>query len=126
MDDYSDSSATFGDRLALAREAQGMTQAQLARRLGVRRQTLEAWEADRSEPRANRLQMLAGLLNVSLVWLMTGEGEGGPSVSAPVTDTSTEVGAIVAELRDLRLDQARLTERMARVEKRLKGLAQAS
>jgi transcriptional regulator with XRE-family HTH domain len=123
MDDYSDSAATFGDRLALAREAQGMDQGQLARRLGIRRQTVEAWEADRSEPRANRLQMLAGLLNVSLVWLMTGEGEGGPVVGAAPAAPTSAVGEVVAELRDLRLEQTRLTDRMAMIEKRLKTLA---
>lgn len=126
MDDYTDNSATFGDRLAVAREAQGMTPAQLARRLGVRRDTLEAWEADRSEPRANRLQMLAGLLNVSLVWLMTGEGPGGPNLSTPPADPSTEIGAILSEMRDLRLDQVRLVERIARLEKRLKAQAGAA
>ncbi|MCL5778530.1 helix-turn-helix domain-containing protein [Limibaculum sp. FT325] len=126
MDDYTDNSATFGDRLAVAREAQGMTPAQLARRLGVRQDTLEAWEADRSEPRANRLQMLAGLLNVSLVWLMTGEGPGGPNLSTPPADPSTEIGAILSEMRDLRLDQVRLVERIARLEKRLKAQAGAA
>ncbi|MBK0398417.1 helix-turn-helix domain-containing protein [Limibaculum sp. M0105] len=126
MDDYTDTAATFGDRLSLAREAQGMTPAQLARRLGVRRDTLEAWEADRSEPRANRLQMLAGLLNVSLIWLMTGEGPGGPNPNSVPADTSSEVGKLLAELRDIRLDQARVLERMARVEKRLKTQAGAA
>ena len=29
-----------------------------------------------SEPRANRLSMLAGLLGVSVMWLLHGEGDG--------------------------------------------------
>jgi transcriptional regulator with XRE-family HTH domain len=125
MDDYTDTAATFGDRLAVAREAQGMTAAQLARRLGVRRDTIEAWEADRSEPRANRLQMVAGLLNVSLVWLMTGEGPGGPNLSAPPVDPATEIGAVLSDLRDLRAEHARIIERIGRIEKRLKTHAAA-
>ncbi|MEL6774542.1 MAG: helix-turn-helix transcriptional regulator, partial [Pseudomonadota bacterium] len=72
MDDFSDRAATFGDRMALAREAQGLTQAQLARQLGLRVDSVRNWEADRAEPRANRLQMLAAFLNVSIVWLLTG------------------------------------------------------
>ena len=72
--DYSDETSTFGDRLVLARETVGMDQAQLARRLGVRLQTLRNWEEDRAEPHANKLQMLAGMLNVSMVWLMSGTG----------------------------------------------------
>ncbi|MFN4102076.1 MAG: multiprotein-bridging factor 1 family protein, partial [Pararhodobacter sp.] len=55
---YTDEHATLGDRLAAAREASAMTQAQLAQRLGVRTKTLRDWEDDVSEPRANRLQML--------------------------------------------------------------------
>ena len=36
--------ATFGDRVAGAREARGMSQSQLARRLGVKKETLVGWE----------------------------------------------------------------------------------
>ena len=73
---YENDYATFGDRLAAARDIIGYTQGQLAKRLGVKKATIANWEDDRSEPRANRLQMLSGMLNVSLVWLMTGEGDG--------------------------------------------------
>lgn len=67
--------ATFGDRLTAAREQAKMTQADLARKLGVKKVTLANWEEDLNEPRANRLQMLSGLLGVSLKWLLTGEGD---------------------------------------------------
>ena len=67
MNWYGPEAATFGDRVAAAREAAGMTQAQLARRLGVKKTTLTGWEQDLSEPRANKLTMMAGLLNVSMV-----------------------------------------------------------
>ena len=76
IDWYGPEAATFGDRVAAAREQTGMTQAMLAKRLGVRLATLRGWEEDLSEPRANRLSMLAGLLNVSMMWLIDGEGEG--------------------------------------------------
>lgn len=68
-------SDTLGGRLSRAREAAGFTLPQLARSIGVRRETLAAWESDRSEPRANRLVTLAGLLGVSPVWLLSGIGE---------------------------------------------------
>jgi DNA-binding XRE family transcriptional regulator len=48
--------ATFGDRLAGAREAAGLSQEDLAQRLGVRLTTLQNWEEDLAEPRGNRLQ----------------------------------------------------------------------
>ncbi|MEM9043448.1 MAG: helix-turn-helix transcriptional regulator [Pseudomonadota bacterium] len=123
MDDYTDQSATFGDRLSLARERQGMSQAQLARRIGLKTATIQNWEDDRSEPRANRVQMLAGLLNVSIIWLMTGEGEGAP-FSSP--DGNEEMNGLVEELRDLRLMHLKIAERMSRLEKRLRDRQEIS
>ena len=78
IDWYSNDIATFGDRVAAGREALGLSQKQLARKLGVAAKTVDSWEHDISEPRANKLQMLAGILNVSMPWLLTGEGDGVP------------------------------------------------
>lgn len=122
MNDWSDSAATFGDRLAAARDAQNLSQAQLARKLGLRLQTIRNWEEDRSEPRANKLQMLAGFLNVSMVWLMTGQGSGGIAQAEPVAGSGAPVAELIAELRELRLGQVRAAERMALLEKRLRRL----
>ncbi|MEL0436340.1 helix-turn-helix domain-containing protein [Phycobacter sp. K97] len=115
--------ATFGDRVAAAREAAGMNQAQLARRLGVKKSTLMGWEQDISEPRANKLSMMAGLLNVSMTWLLTGEGEG---MSEP-NEMDLDIGdfaSVLSELRDLRADLRASSERAARLEKKLRTLLQ--
>ncbi len=80
---------TLGGRLSRAREAAGMTTAQLARRLGIKTSTLQSWESDRSEPRANRLATIAGLLNVSLSWLIFGVGD------APNDDIHSDVISLV-------------------------------
>lgn len=116
-------SATFGDRVAGAREAAGMTQAQLARRLGVKKTTLNGWEQDMSEPRANKLSTMAGLVNVSIMWLLTGEGDGmtGPVDDAPIAQGFSEV---LAELRDIRAAMRANTERTARLEKKLRLMLQ--
>lgn len=117
--DWGDEASTFGDRMALARESQGMNQGELARRLGMKVATIRNWETDRSEPRANKLQMLAGLLNVSMIWLMTGEGEGGPTAGQ---GDNGDLRDLLAELRDLRLAQTRLGERTGMIEKRLRQM----
>lgn len=120
--DWGDDASTFGDRLARAREAAGMDQRKLARRLGVKLSTVQNWEFDRSEPRANKLQMLTGMLGVSIVWLLTGEGEGGPTEPAEGVAEDADAVALLAELRDLRMAQNKLAERAGRIEKRLRIL----
>lgn len=120
---YGPDTATFGDRVAGARDATGMTQAQLARRLGVKKVTLVGWEGDLSEPRANRLSMMAGILNVSIMWLLTGEGDG---TNAPADEVvaAPDFGEILAELREIRTAMRANTERTARLEKKLRLLVQ--
>ncbi len=117
----SDSAATYGDRITWAREAAGLSSADLARRLGVRLTTVEAWENDRAEPRANRLQMMAGMLNVSLRWLLTGEGDGleahpGDNPSHP------DQRALLGDLARLREQAAGLGQQIDQIEQRLRQL----
>lgn len=66
-------STTMGSRIEQSRIGLGLSLAQLAHRIGVRRQTLENWENDRSEPRPERLLRLAGVLQVPITWLLTGD-----------------------------------------------------
>lgn len=110
---------TLGDRLTGAREAAGLGQPDLAKRLGVKVKTIRAWENDQSEPRANRLGMLAGILGVSMMWLLSGQGEGpeGPDADDVLDE---DIERILMDLRQLRTDQAQLAERAGRIEKRLK------
>ncbi len=101
---------TMGGRISAAREAAGLTVAQAARRLGVKTATLSNWENDRSEPRANRLTMLAGLLNVSPMWLITGRGDG---VSEP--DMPLEVAQVKTALDQVLAQQTLLAEAVDRL-----------
>lgn len=122
---YGPDAATFGDRVAAARESAGMTQGVLAKRLGVRLATLRAWEDDHSEPRANRLSMLAGLLNVSMMWLINGEGEG---LEDPESATllSGDLADALVEVRRLRAQTLAQAEAMGRLEKRLRLMMDVS
>lgn len=113
--------STFGDRLAGAREAAGLSQEDMARRLGVRLTTVQSWEDDQSEPRANRLQMMAGMLNVSIVWLLTGEG---PGLSGPTEPGHLDEPARMAlmELAAMRRQLLGLSHSVGVLEKRLRVL----
>lgn len=117
---YGPDAATFGDRLAAAREAAQMSPEALAKRLGVKTKTLQGWEDDMAEPRANRLSMLAGLLNVSIVWLITGEGEG---VTAPDEEpASPDISSILFEMRALRTEMVLSADKLSKLEKRLRRM----
>jgi transcriptional regulator with XRE-family HTH domain len=116
---FSEETATFGDRLAGAREGAGLSQKELAARVGVRTLTVIAWENDAKEPRANRLQMLAGILGVSLSWLLTGKGEG-PEGPPDFNELPEDLNLLLADLRELRTQMATSAERMARLEKRIR------
>ena len=96
-----------------------MTQAQLAKNLGVKLSTLKAWEQDLSEPRANRLSMLAGLLNVSIMWLLNGEGEG---IDPPdkINGRLQDANDLFLELRSLRAQFKQSSDRLGTIEKRLR------
>jgi len=118
---FSEATATFGDRLAGAREASGMSQKDLARRLGVRLKTLQAWENDMTDPRANRLQMVAGMLNVSLRWLLTGEGDGLEEPSAKGVLGNDARGAL-SDLARLRAQTLVIVTEMGHLEKRMRKL----
>ena len=116
---YSAETATFGDRLAGAREAAGLDQKALAAKLGVKLSVITGWENDLKEPRANRLQMLAGILGVSMSWLLTGEGDGpdAPDDALPIAEDLLDV---LAEIRALRGQIAQSGEKLGRLEKRLR------
>lgn len=114
---FAEGYATLGDRIAAAREVRGMSVADLARRVGARTETLKRWEADAVEPRGNRMQMLAGVLGVSLTWLMVGQGEGiAPLGTAQAADRKALARAELARLRG---DMAGLNRRIDRLEQLL-------
>ena len=116
---FSDDIATFGDRLAAAREAQGLSQEEFAQRLGVKLRTVRHWEEDAKEPRANRLQMIAGMFGVSIMWLLTGQG---PGVSSPETNDGGELPRLLGDLRGLRRDASDIAGRIAALETRVERL----
>ena len=112
--EHSGSADTLGGRIVFAREAQDLTTSQLARRMGVKTETMQDWETDRAEPRSNRLLTLAGMLNVSPTWLLTGVGE------SPVESlTATEMMHIRDSVVRIREQALTLVEELEHLQKRL-------
>lgn len=106
---------SVSQRIVRAREATGYSTAQLARRIGVRTRTLSSWEDGRAEPRANRLVMMAGVLNVSPTWLLVGQGQ------APA-EARSELSLIHSELEQLRQLRDETTRVIDRLENHLSTL----
>ena len=106
------SAIILGTRIANSREACGFTQAQLARRMGVKKATLINWEIGRTDPRANKLASLAGVLNVPFLWLLGGAESPAEVTTPEFSETNlleskldkadqliNELSALVADLR---------------------------
>ena len=89
--------STLGGRISQAREASGMSVAEVVKQLGVRANTYEAWESDRSEPRANKLVALAGILNVSPPYLLGGLGV---QPSKDIDDTA-DMDALAEQIKQI-------------------------
>jgi transcriptional regulator with XRE-family HTH domain len=121
---YDDEQATFGDRLTASREAAGLTECDLARKLGIAVKTIRAWEEDKSAPRASRLQTLAGLLNVSLMWLLNGSGVGLAEPQDCPAPAPEDLKAAITDLRKIRAEMDRISNRAAVLERRLQRLSQ--
>jgi len=105
---------TIGARIVQAREQTDLTTAQLARRLGVQSKTMAAWENGNSEPRSNRLVNLAGVLNVSALWLLTGQ-TGQPAHMDP----DQELNQIRVQVEDVQAQLMRLSETMGTLVQRI-------
>jgi transcriptional regulator with XRE-family HTH domain len=108
----------IGGRIRRAREAANFSGAQLARRLGVKTATVTAWEAGRSEPRANRLTMLAGFLGVSPTWLLYGLGD-----APPDNPLASELAVVASTLKLLRENHERTGEALDRIEAQIGQIA---
>ena len=62
-----------GNTIKELRESRGLTQAELAERIGVSSKTVSKWETANGLPDISLLQPLAGALGISVIELMNGE-----------------------------------------------------
>ena len=67
---------TIGNRITKYRKAKGMTQEELANRLGVSSQAVSKWENDASCPDISLLPQLCKVLGITTDELLTGKNDG--------------------------------------------------
>ena len=75
----------FGERLHAAREARGLSQAQVAQQLGMSQNAYACWERKPVALRPEQIDQLAKILSVSVDALFSGSGsahKGGPTGKA--------------------------------------------
>ncbi|MDF1606991.1 helix-turn-helix transcriptional regulator [Hoeflea sp. YIM 152468] len=96
-----DDGDTLGGRITRARDLATLKLEDAASRIGVTDETLAEWETDRSEPRANKIMTLAGVLGVSPAWLISGAGDAPQSKSLAIA--VDEMTGEINRLRDLAL-----------------------
>jgi len=111
--------STLGSRIEQARDAKQLSARQLARRVGVKPETLENWERDRSEPRAEKLLKLSGILQVPMVWLLTGdtpEAYTQPIEPSQTTEVAQKLARAVSLQRELSSLLEALSDDVARLQ----------
>ena len=100
---------TFGKRIAHLRRENGMTQLELAEKMGVTDKAVSKWERNLSLPDAGSLPRLAEIFQVSVDELMQGKAEenekpkkcAAPIVSLALKGIALAMGVAVAALSAL-------------------------
>ncbi len=95
-----DSVSDIATRITDARVSAGRTQTEIANQLGVKVSSLEKWERGTASPRSNRLTALAGILGVSVSWLIVGHGNE-PTSTDDRDEIRVELTRVHAQLADV-------------------------
>lgn len=112
----------LGDKIKTARKAQGITQADLADRLGVHRSTVANYELTRRKPSVTELKQIAKILHVDVNYLVEGEEVSAEndlltradSVFSDVSISVEDKDAIFRDLMELYMKGKKLNERDAK------------
>ena len=73
---------TLREKLIVSRNKAGLSQMELAERLGVSRQAVSRWESGDTTPTMDKLKALAKLYGVSLDWLCSDAADREPPRSS--------------------------------------------
>ena len=75
MENHTSNQLSFGEKLKNARKSAGLTQEQLAEKLGVSRQAITKWEADKGLPDIENIKLISKALDVSIDYLLDDNNE---------------------------------------------------
>lgn len=112
MSRYDNDRSMIAQRLRMARELAGLSQAQVAEMLGLKRPSVTEIEAGRRKVSAEELARLAEIYDASIEWLTGVESEGEDEFSARVGLAARELSKLNPEDLD-RLMELLKTLRLA-------------
>lgn len=101
---------TIGERIALKRREQGLSQEALGESLGVTRQSISKWEGDMTLPEIDKLITLSRLFNVSVGWLLGEERRENARSETGEEETAGEETESVPPPEELSEEQLRMVE----------------
>jgi len=79
----------FKDRLKLLRKSLGLSQSEMAKKLGVARSRISEFESGKTKPRDSFLRLIAHTFGVNYEWLKYGKGE--MFTSTPSSEIQMEI-----------------------------------
>lgn len=91
----------FQVRLKALRERAGLSQAALAKKVGVGQSTVGMWESGRNKPENAKLEALANLLGVSTDYLLGRSDVAEPAKNQPIADGDELDRELIDLMRDL-------------------------
>lgn len=80
---------TLSEKIAYCRRRNGLSQEELAEKIGVSRQAVSKWETGEAQPEIGKLRQLSDAFGVSTDWLLSEEEPVEPK-QAPVQNTASE------------------------------------
>ncbi len=91
----------LGQRISEMRLSMGWSQVELAKRLGVAKQTVSNWENENIQPSIEMLVRVARLFNVSADYLLGLDGELRLSVQGLPTEVVAHLSLLIEDYREL-------------------------
>ncbi len=101
---------TFGEKLKEARKKAGLTQEELAELIGISRAAVAKWETDNGLPDIENLKTVAGLLDVSIDYLL----DDGESLDLSVTKKAIDLNKYGNGEKLSRMKKLEIKERIVR------------
>ncbi len=102
--------ATMGERIKQLRKETGMTQTELAEKLGVTKGTVSTWETDSRKPTFRKLMELCDLFDRDPGYVMGSQDEPGRMHMTEEEQIDCALSVAEEELTDYALKYARLDE----------------